>query len=375
MAQFTAPRQSGMGPGFWPVTWVLTVINALISAWIVWLPIDKYLPIMGSPGPDIDLLFKFMSVTGNALFVYVTGYLIFFSVAWRRKKTDSADTIGIQIHDNAKLELWWTIIPAIFVVILAVFSIRIWAGLQSQPTGGIALEAIGHQFNYEYRYPGLKDSVYSASDALHLPVNVPVTMYVTAADVIHSFWIPEIRIKADMVPGNVQPLRFTPTQIGDYRLICTEFCGSNHGKMNAAVKVESMTAYTSWLASKQHAQTSSDAGGGVTPAVLSTGTAAAGQVAFSAHCATCHNAGAAFEGKIVGPGLLHLTDNPAHPKLVTGDGPSPANIASLLQKGYSGSDQSSGAPKPAIGAMPNAQGNGLSNKDIANLTAYLVSLK
>ena len=112
MAQLAAPQQKGMGPGFWPVTAVLTIVNAIVSYFIVIFPIDQYLPEAAAPAGDIDLLFKFMSVVGNAIFVYVTGYLLYFCWVWRRRASDEPDAIGIQVHDSPTLELWWTIVPA-----------------------------------------------------------------------------------------------------------------------------------------------------------------------------------------------------------------------------------------------------------------------
>ena len=251
MAQQAAPLKTGLGPGFWQVGIGLTVLNALISYAIVIFPIEAFVPEMGQPASDIDLMFKFMSIVGNAIFVYVVGYLLYFAVVWRRRATDAPDAIGIQVHDNAKLELWWTIIPAILVIILAVFSVRIWMNLQNTLGDVLTMEAVSHQFKYEFRYPRLKESVY---DEMHLPVDTPVTLNVTAADVIHSFWVPEMRIKADMVPGLVQTLRFTPEKIGKYRIICTEFCGTNHGNMLATVYVDTQQDFGRWLAGQSKLQ-------------------------------------------------------------------------------------------------------------------------
>jgi cytochrome c oxidase subunit 2 len=359
------PAKPGLGPGFWPVTIGLTVLNVIVSYAIVVFPIEAFVPEMGEPAADIDLLFKFMSIVGNAIFFYVAGYLVYFSIVWRRRATDPPDAIGIQIHDNGKLEMWWTIIPAILVVIIAVFSVRIWMNLQNTLGDVLTMEAIGHQFKYEFRYPRLKQSVY---DEMHLPVGTPVTLHVTAADVIHSFWVPEMRIKADMVPGLVQTLRFTPENIGKYRIICTEFCGTNHGNMLATLYVDTQQDFGRWLARQNKLQ--GQAGG---PIVLSSGQVAAGQALFGQKCSSCHSVGP-FTQKIVGPGLGALADDPDHPNLVTGKTPNAANVAWVLVNGYQGPDNSQGKNGPSIGVMPNRQANALSNQDIANLTAYVISL-
>jgi cytochrome c oxidase subunit 2 len=185
-----------------------------------------------------------------------------------------------------------------------------------------------------------------------------VRILVTSADVIHQFWVPEFRLKAAAVPGLVQNLNLTPIRTGTFDIACSEYCGVNHSKMQGKVVVESPEAFERWLAGERaHATTAASVS-------LGGGDAAAGKTLFAQKCAVCH-AVAPFEQKIVGPGLLHLTDDPKHPKLVDGKPPTAANIAEILQNGYTGD----------IGAMPNRQANGLSDKDIANLVAYLASLK
>ena len=365
MAQQTAPQRMDLGPGFWQVTIGLTIANVLISWGIIVFPIERFLPEMGPPAGDIDLLFKFMSVLGNAIFVYVAGYLVYFSIVWRRRASDGPDAIGIQVHDAPKLELWWTIIPTLMIVLLAIFSVRIWMNLQNTLGDVLTMEAIGHQFKYEFRYPKLKQSVY---DNMHVPVDTPVTLHVTSADVIHSFWSPELRIKADMVPGLVQTLRFTPEHIGKYRIICTEFCGTNHANMIATFYVDSQQDFGHWLAAEFKSQ-----GQAAGPISLASGQSAAGQQLFGQKCSTCHSVGG-FTQKIVGPGLGQLLNDPDHPNLVTGEKASPVAISHILVSGYQGPDNSQGKNGPSIGVMPNRQANALSNLDIANLTAYLASL-
>jgi mono/diheme cytochrome c family protein len=205
-------------------------------------------------------------------------------------------------------------------------------------------------------------------DDMHVPVDTPVTLQVTSGDVIHSFWVPEVRIKADMVPGLVQTMRFTPTTIGTYHIICTEFCGTNHSNMFATLHIDSQEDFGRWLAGVNKKQGQS--GGAI---VLSTGQIAAGQALFGQKCSSCHSVGP-FDQKIVGPGLGKLLSDPSHPDLVTGEKPNPVDISHVLVNGYQGPDNSDEKAGPSIGVMPNRQANALSNQDIANLVAYLTSL-
>jgi cytochrome c oxidase subunit 2 len=361
-----APREvpvKGFGPGMWTFTAILTVINIAVAVLILYAPLDFFLPgesnEVADRAGDIDALFKFMAVFGFAIFTYVAGYVIYFAVVFRRRPSEARETIGVQVHDSPKLELWWTIIPSLILIALIWMSIDVWYKVQfGNGSPALTMEVVGHQFYFEYRYPGLKNSVYSNSEPMHLPLGEPVRVLISSADVIHSFWIPEIRLKAAAVPGLVQNVNFTPTRLGQYQVVCAEFCGVDHSVMQGKVIIESPAAFRSWIASEQKN------GATVAPVSLSGGDAAVGQTVFAQKCSACH-AIAPYEQKLVGPGLAKLTDDPKHPNLVSGKPPTPANIAEILEKGYVGS----------LGAMPNRQANGLTDKDIANLVAYLTSLK
>ena len=154
---------------------------------------------------------------GGTIFNIVTGYMIYFAIVFRRKKNAIRPTrSAIQVHDKPVLEFWWTVIPTILVLILAIFSTVIWSSLQNTAGDVLTMEAIGHQYYYSFRYPKLANPVIGE---MHVPVNTPVTLHVTSAEpgdppVNHGFWVPDIRIKADMVPGLINTLRFTPTQVG-----------------------------------------------------------------------------------------------------------------------------------------------------------------
>ena len=357
-------RFKGLGPGFWPVTIVLALLS-IVNAWyFLYGNIDWIMPGASQPvanrASDIDGLFKFMAVFGTAIMIFVAGYVIYFAIAFRARSSDSPDMVGVQIHDSPKLELWWTVLPTLLLIVLTGLSINVWYKIYfGDAAPALTMEVVGHQFYFEYRYPGLKTSVFSKTEPMHLPVGVPVRLLITSTDVIHQFWVPEIRLKAAAVPGLVQNLNFTPLRSGTYEIACSEFCGADHSLMRGKLVIEPVAAFNKWLDSKNKAAA---AGGGALN--LAGGSAKAGQALFTQKCAACHNV-APFDQKLVGPGLLHMTDDPAHPTLVTGKTPTPEHIAEILQNGFTG----------PIGTMPARQANGLSDKDIANLVAYLTSLK
>ncbi len=373
------PASVGLGRGFWTVTAVLALLSVIgIYFWTV-TPITVTMPIVGAqPGEQVDKLLRFMSGSGTALFIFVAGYLIYFSLAFRAKASDGPDAIGVQVHDNHSLELWWTLLPAAFVVLLSVLSIQIWAQIQlPQQASSLVVESLGHQWYFTFRYPQINGEV---TGEMHLPVNTPVVLNVTSSDVIHSFWVPAFRLKADMIPGLINTIRFTPTVIGRYPIICTEFCGTDHGLMNADVPgeggkpnpgaeylvVDSQADFQTWyhktqLANAHESNALPSTSGTV---ALTGGDAKAGQALFAQKCSACHALGP-FSQKIVGPGLKDVLHDPSHPNLVDGDPATPASAAKILQQGFTG----------PLGVMPNATSNGLSDKNIADLVAFLDSMK
>jgi len=356
LAQSVKPKAVHLGPGFWPVTVLLALLSIAGAIFWIVIPMPMGLVEVSDPSDKIDALFRFMAVIGTALFIYVTGYILYFAIVFRRPKNAPENAIGVQVHDQPVLEFWWTVIPTLFVVALAIFSVQILNGINNTAGDVLTMEAIGYQFGYQFRYPKLANPVVGE---MHVPLNTPITLYVTAKDVIHGFWVPEVRLKQDMVPGLTNVMRFTPTKAGTYRIICTSYCGAGHGAMAAKLVIETQQDFSKWLA-KQGASTGADAGPAVT---LAAGDISAGQVLFGQKCSACHSVGP-YAQKIVGPGLGHLLSDADHPKLVNGSDANPASIAMILKNGYQGD----------LGVMPSASVNQINNKDIANLTAYLVSL-
>ena len=358
--------------GFWVITAVLAVLAAITIWWWIVAPIESIMPESVDKARQIDDLYRFLAASGSALFVFVAGYIIYFSVVFRRRPTDAPDAIGVQIHDSHKLEFWWTLFPFLFIVGLAVVSVKIFYGIEpfNMPSNALVVESIGHQWKYTFRYPGINGEV----DQLHLPLGQEITMHVSSYDVIHSFWVPSMRLKVDMVPGLINTLVFTPTRLGKYEILCTEFCGTLHGDMRSGTPndqawmyVDTPAQYKAWYdkTQKANANVSNAIAATSSGAInLAGGNAAAGKMVFSQKCSACHALGP-FDQKVVGPGLKGVLDDPAHPNLVDGDKATPDDVAKILQHGFTG----------PMGTMPNQTANALSDKDIANLVAFLKSTK
>jgi len=358
-------KQPLLDSTFWSVTVLLTVISGLLMWGVVIFPIEDWLPEASSVAAHIDFLFRFMAFFGVPILVYVSGYIIYFAWRYHIRKGDSRLAVGSPIHDHPGLEAAWTIVPSIIMLILGVLSYIVMPKYYLASASSVAtIEGIGHTFYFEFRYPGLAQSV---DNDLHLPVNKEVTIYLTSDEVdirnavIHSFWVPEFRVKQDMIPGMIVPIHITPVKEGTFRIICTEFCGVGHSDMVGRVVVQSQADFDTWFKTEQHMQTQG-ATKGVTISITG-GNATAGGQLFAAKCTTCHSTGA-FDERKVGPGLGNLFHDTNHPKLVTGKPANPDDVADIIEHGFSGD----------LGTMPNMQVNQLTDKDIANLIAYLESL-
>ncbi len=261
MAQRIAPgpnivRFNGLGPGFWQVTTVLLLVCIANSVYWLFANVDWLLPSASQPvsdrASDVDGLFKFMAVFGGDIMFIVAGYVIYFSIAFRARSSDPPDAIGVPVHDQPKLEFWWTVLPTLLLVILTVLSINVWHKIQfgvSSP--GLTAEVVAHQFYFDTRYPGLKSPVTDTTDGMHLPVGVPVRILITSADVIHQWWVPEFRLKMAAVPGLVQNLNFTPDRTGTFTITCSEFCGVDHSKMQGKLVVQTVPEFNAWLDSEK----------------------------------------------------------------------------------------------------------------------------
>jgi cytochrome c oxidase subunit 2 len=355
LAQRVVKPKTNLGPGFWPVTAFIAVLSAVMVYLIESMPLPIGLIQAGAPADSIDALFRFLGAVAAVIFNIVVIYTVYFGIVFARPKGAPANTIGVQIHDAPVLEFWWTAIPTILVVILSIYSVKIWADLQNSQGDVLTIEAIGYQYGFQFRYPKLDKPI----DEMHLQLNVPTTIHVTSRDVIHGFWIPELRMKADMVPGLINTIRVTPTVPGTYHIICSEFCGVAHSAMRHDVVIESQQNFAKWFA--RQGGSSGGGGGGTIP--IAQGKVDLGQKLFGQKCSACHSVGP-FDQKQVGPGLGKIFNDPAHPKLVNNDPVTPQNVAKIIQTGYQGD----------MGVMPSAQVNQLSNPDIANLVAYLASL-
>lgn len=219
-------------------------------------------------------LFKVIFWIAVVVFVLVQGGIIWITLRYRRK---SDDEMPKQIHGNIKLELTWTIIPTLIIIAIAIPTVRTIWDLADPPLDEsvMTVEAVGHQWWFEFRYP---ESEIVTANELRVPVGQNVRVILQAQDVIHSFWVPVLFGKVDMVPNRDNELWFRADEPGNYYGQCAEFCGLAHALMRFRVIAQPQDEYDEWVSGMQSAP---DA-----PAAESA--ESRGRTLFAANCSTCH---------------------------------------------------------------------------------------
>ena len=187
-------------------------------------------------------LFLFTFWIAVIVFIVVEGAILFVTFRYRRKN----DELPVQTHGNLKLEITWTIIPAIIIVIIAIPTvIGIWqTQVMPDEEDSLEINAVGHQWWFEFNYPS--EEVVTANE-LHLPEDTNVIVNIESQDVLHSFWIPKIAGKVDMVPNHENQLWIKADNPGLYYGQCAEFCGVAHAMMRFRVIVHTNEDYQNWL--------------------------------------------------------------------------------------------------------------------------------
>ncbi len=191
-------------------------------------------------GP-IDTMFQSHFIMMALLFALIMVIMLYAVVVFRRRPGDEED--GPHIHGHTGLEIAWTIIPTIVVVGFGIYGTVVLADITKAQDNEMVVSVIGQQWSWSFEYPDQDVK----SNRLVLPVNQPVRLDLESTDVLHSFWVPEFRVKQDLVPGSIKPLRVTPTELGSYRLRCAEICGTSHSAMLADVEVVSQADFEQFL--------------------------------------------------------------------------------------------------------------------------------
>jgi len=247
-----------MGRALGIVIWLITLASVgmfLSKHW--WFP-----PTISEHGPRVDGQFTLTIIVVGIAFTAAQVGLGW--AVWKYRDTADAQR-ATYTHGNNRLEIVWTLVTAVVFISLAVMGQSVWASLHlhSAPPGAYQIEVVAQQFAWNFHYPG-KDTTFGKTEptliddtsnpigldqtdpnakddvvgpTLVIPVNRPVELILRSKDVTHSFWVPQLRFKQDLVPGMAIHVHFTATQIGKYELACAELCGMNHYKMKSYMLV------------------------------------------------------------------------------------------------------------------------------------------
>jgi cytochrome c oxidase subunit II len=270
-----------------------TIVSALLLSSILLAACDQNTPSIINPkGPVADKesgLFWFILVVATIVFVAVEGMLIYSIVRFRERPNAPNPR---QIHGNNTIELIWTVAPSLFLFAVLIGTIYTMFNLSNIQGQGRTLEVkvVAHQWWWEFDYTN--DNIVTA-DELVVPIGTVIHTTLESTNVIHSFWVPQITGKTDVVPGHSNDKVFRADTVGTYRGICTEYCGLQHAHMSFELVVKSQDSYVSWLHNQQNAaQTPTDAN------------AVAGMKLFQGSCVGCHG--------IVGVNLNSFSDTHAN---------------------------------------------------------------
>jgi cytochrome c oxidase subunit II len=305
-----------------------------------------------TPAKSIFGLSIFVLTVTAVIFIVVASLLVYSVVKFRGRAAD-ADREPAQVYGSTQIELAWTVIPVLIVAVLVFVTARVIHAIQDAPKPAAAVEVtvIGHQFWWEFRYPRL--GIVTANE-LHIPASdpahpKPTFLKLLSADTDHSFWVPELGGKTDLIPNRVNEMWFDPSRPGIYLGQCAQYCGMQHAKMLLRVSVDRPADFAAWVSAQQKA-------------AARDGRVSTGKHVFeTTACINCHAVGGTVATGRFGPDLTHLMSRST---LASGAAENtPANLRLWIEK--------PDAIKPGS-LMPAMK---LSDADLDAVTAYLETLR
>jgi cytochrome c oxidase subunit 2 len=225
----------------------------------------------------VDALYFFL--VGLAVFfsLLIAGLIVFYAIRYRRR---SPDDIGANIHGSLLLEIGWSGIPLLITMVIFVWGASVFFAMASPPDEATSIYVVGKQWMWKVQHLDGQREI----NELHVPIGRPVKLIMTSEDVIHDFFVPAFRVKADVLPGRYTTIWFEPTKPGSYHLFCAEYCGTKHSGMIGQVVVMEPSEYQTWLS-----------GGAPEGSLASTGAKLFSDLA----CNTCHRPDAQGRGPVL----------------------------------------------------------------------------
>ena len=308
-----------------------------------------------TPADLISGLSFFVLGVSAVIFAVVSGLLLYAAVRFR-KKADDDGREPAQVYGSNQLELAWTVIPVLIVMVLFLSSARVIHAIEDadRPPGTIEVTVVGHQFWWEFRYPQYG---FVTANELHVPVSdpsrpTPTFLTLLSADTDHSFWVPRLAGKTDLIPNHPNSMWIDPHDTGLYLGQCAQYCGTQHAKMLLRVYVDSRAGFDAWVQAQRQLATGD--------APLDAAAAEGRRVFATTACINCHAvAGTVADGRF-GPDLRHLMSRDT---IASGAAPNtPENLRRWIENPE--------AIKP--GSLMPAMN--LSGKQLDKVTAYLLTL-
>ena len=331
---------------------VIVGILVIVVAVLTYVGLDAagLMPVPASAqAAPIDWLWDLQVKIIAFLFALIVVPMVYSLLFFRRRKGDTTD--AAHIEGNTKLEIIWTIIPLIIVLGLAYVGAQNLGETRRADPNAMVVNVTGFQWGWRFDYPDYGIT----STELYLPVNKQVLLKMTSTDVLHSFWVPEFRVKQDLVPGRITELRITPTLIGDtYKVRCAEICGTSHAYMENPVIVVNDVNFNAWVVEQQKVAEAA----GQTPE-------GRGQALVAANgCAACHSVNGAAG---VGPTWFQLAGSTAE---LSGGGTVIADDAYLAES----------ILQPQAKIVAGFEGQqmpvyGFTEEQVADIIAYIQTLK
>jgi cytochrome c oxidase subunit 2 len=225
----------------------------------------------------VDALYFFLIAITVFFSLLIAGLIFYYAIRFRRRRPHQ---IGQKIHMSYTLEIAWTVVPLMLTMVIFVWGARIFFAMSRPPDETLNIYVVGKQWMWKFQHLDGHREI----DELHVPADRDVKLIATSEDVIHSFFVPAFRVKADVVPGRYVTLWFHATKPGRYRLFCAEYCGTKHSGMTGDVVVMDAPGYQAWLSGGASQQTLTEEG----------------QQLFSDFaCNTCHRADLQGRGPVL----------------------------------------------------------------------------
>lgn len=307
-----------------------------------------------TPADSIFGLSIFVLAVTGTIFAIVFGLLLYAAIKFRKRAND--DREPLQIYGSDQLELAWTVIPVLIVIVLFMTSARVIHSVQDarQPPGTIQVTVIGHQFWWEYRYPQYG---FVTANELHVPMSdpahaTPTFLELLSADTDHSFWIPRLAGKTDLIPNHPNSTWIDPHEIGLYLGQCAQYCGTQHAKMLLRAYVDSPADFDRWVQAQKEKVREDSA--------LSPEAMEGRRVFNNTACINCHAVSGTVADGRVGPDLTHLMSRDTIASGVANN--SGAELRRWVQ------NPASIKPGSLMPAM------NLTDKELDEVTAYLLTL-